>query len=69
MADCPPPSASIFRGQFDLMLAQWSGRGGGKHYGSSEGLGFVSGGGKLRRLSAAVKVLVGLRAQLIAFIV
>jgi hypothetical protein len=36
VADYPPTSASIFRGQFDLMLAQWSGRGGGKHYWSYE---------------------------------
>jgi hypothetical protein len=32
---------NFFRGHLDLMLAQWSGRGGGKHYGSSESLGFV----------------------------
>jgi hypothetical protein len=33
-----PNSASFFRGQFDLMLVEWSGRGGGKRYGGSEGM-------------------------------
>jgi len=64
-------SAQIFRGQSYMLLAQWSGRGGGKtlwKFRRDEGLGFVSRG---RRLPAAAKVLVRLqqRVQLTASLV